>query len=479
MELVSQAKELLDREAIRFFTPNPAQQRYIDTVGNAESFIVIFSAGNGVGKTAATAALIAAIIWPELAPKNVFASWVYQNWPYPKDFRVVSTPQEIAEGGSIQREFKRWFPKDQYAAIKGGKPYLSQYLAKDFTINLMSYDMAPEAFEGATNGLVVFNEPPPKAVFNACAARMRRGGRVLFPGTPLMDAAWIMDELVSKADGKYIALVGGDIEDNCKDHSEKGLLAHADIERMLKSYDPDELEARKSGKFMHLGGRIFKAFDRSLHVAPQEIVPANSGVAHYMVVDPAIGKPLAILWAQVDGTGTVQVYDEWPEFDFEGSKDSNLTVKDYAELIRSREGNRSIQTRILDRHFGNVRRTLGGLTLKQEFAEAGLEFVDSYHVAENVAEVETGILKVKEFLRYDRTKEMDSLNRPKLVISPKCKNTIAALERWGRDPKTSKPKEDYKDFADLTRYLVMSNPEIDTPSNWDQSSRAHYGVGNG
>src|SRR3990167_10028448 len=125
----------------------------------------------------------------------------------------------------------------------------------------MSYDMAPEAFEGSTNGLVIFNEPPLKTIFNACAARMRKGGRVLFPGTPLMDAAWIMDDLVSRADGNYIGLVSGDIEDNCRDHSPSGLLRHEDIERMIRNYDPDELEARKSGKFMHLSGRIFKSFD--------------------------------------------------------------------------------------------------------------------------------------------------------------------------------------------------------------------------
>lgn len=475
--ILNQAEQLLEDERIRFYVPNSAQQAYIDAVGNPLGYIVIFAAANGIGKTAATAAILAAIIWPELAPQQYFKSWVYQQWPYPKDVRIVSTPQQIGEGGSVQREIKRWFPKGQYSANKNGKPYLSQYLAKDFTINLMSYDMAVEAFEGATCGLVIFDEPPPKAIFNACAARMRKGGRLLFPGTPLIDAAWVMDDLVSKADGEYIQLVSGDIEANCADHSKNGLLKHSDIARMLAAYDPDELEARRDGKFMHLSGRILKSFDRSRHVVEKPFPEVHS---RFHVVDPAIGKPLAMLWAWADPKGSVHIYDEWPEFQFEGAKDSDLTVKDYASLIRARENGRQSDVRILDRHFGNARRTLGGPTLKEQFDDEALgdlrlEFIDSYTMSPEI-EVETGIQKVKDYLKHDASKPIDPLNFPRLTIDPKCKNTIAAMERWSRNPKTSKPAEEYKDFADLVRYLVMSEPRYEAPTVWKEGKRPFYGV---
>lgn len=471
-QAISQLRELRETEAIRFFQPNSAQQEYINAVGEPGGYIVIFSAGNGVGKTAATCALIAAIIWPELAPKDVFQSWVYQNWLYPKHFRIISTPQEIGEGGSVQTELKKWFPRGQYEAVKNGKPYYSQYLAKGFTINLMSFDMAPEAFEGATCGLVIFNEPPPKPIFNACGARMRRGGRILFPGTPLMDAAWMLDNLVSKADGKHIKLVGGDIEQNCRDHSPAGLLAHSDIERMLLNYDPDELEARRSGKFMHLSGRILKGFDRNVHVVERE---APVDVCRVNVCDPAIAKPLALLWAWADATGSIHIYDEHPEFEFHNARDSNLTVPEYAnQIILPHEEGKRIDRRILDRHFGTVRRTMGGKTLKEEFLDAGLEFEDSYVMAPDV-EVETGILKIKDYLRYDKTKPVDSLNRPRLTVSPRCVNTIAAIERSSRDPKTGKQVDDgYKDFFDNVRMLVMSEPRWEAPSTWTPGTGPVY-----
>ena len=474
MEILYQAGELLEKEQIRFFTPNTAQRAYIDAVGKPEGFIVVFAAANGLGKTAATAALIAAIIWPELAPTKHFDSWVWSNWPYPRDFRIVSTPQQIAEGGSIQRELKRWFPKGQYTANKNGKPYLSQYLAKDFTINLMSYDMAVEAFEGATCGLVVFDEPPPKVIFSACAARMRKGGRLLFPGTPLMDAAWILDDLVAKADGSYIQLVSGDIEQNCADHSPTGLLKHSDIERMIAAYDPDELAARRDGKFMHLSGRILKNFDRAAHVLER---PTPDECLRINVCDPAIGKPLALIWAWADRQGSIHIYDEDPSYQFYGAKDSNLTVSDYKnQIFIPKEEGRVIGRRILDRHFGNSRRTMGGKTLREEFEDVGLVFEDSYIMAPDV-EVETGILKMKEFLKYDKTQPIGPLNQPKLTIDPKCVNTIAALERSARDPKTFKQKDDgYKDHFDTIRMLVMAEPRFEPGVSWSDQSRPHYGV---
>ena len=474
LHLINQVRELHDNEPLRFFEPNPAQQRYIDAVGLPEGFIVLFSAGNGVGKTAATVAIMAAIIWPEMAPA-CFSSWIYQNWPYPKHFRIISTPQEISGGGSIQNEIAKWFPRGQYEALKNGKTYNSQYLAKDFTINLMSYDMAPEAFEGATCGLIAFNEPPPKNIFNACGARMRKGGRMLFPGTPLMDAAWIMDDLVSKAQHPYIQLVPGDIEQNCREHSVNGQLAHADIERMIKNYDPDEMEARIHGKFMHLAGRIYKTFDRSVHVTQEVKIPEVC--SFYQAVDPALGKPFSVVYGFAEPGGAVTIFDEWPSFEFEGAKDDGKTVKDYADLFRSIEAQHGIKsiTRILDRHFGNKRQVLGkdAITLRQEFNQNGIEFCDSYTMDE---EVETGIRKVKEYLAYDKTKSLSALNRPKVTIAAKCTNTIASFEKWGRNPDTRKPAEEFKDFSDSTRYLLMSNPHWEQPIVWGPRKQPHYGV---
>lgn len=422
-------------------------------------------------------AIVAALCWPAMA--NASFPKALKDWNYPKRIRIASTPAELAMIGSLQTSIKELFPKGKYTASKNGRNYPSQFITDTgWTIDLFSYEQDASEMAGPTIGLLIFNEPMPSALWREGVARLRKGGLILVAMTSLHDEPWVVDDLLNKANGKDIRVIYCDAEENCIQHGVNGSLEHEQIERILAQYDPDEREARKTGKPLSLSGRIYKSFDRAVHVAPQEIILPNSGVSIYQAVDPAIGKPCAILYGFVDGSGTLNIYKEWPEADFEGSKDSNMSVADYAELFKQIEGGRQIETRILDRHFGNVRRTLGGLSLKQEFGEVGVDFMDSYHVAENVAEVETGILKVKEYLRYDKTKPLDAINRPRIIISPTCRNTIASFERWSRDEKTHKPKENYKDFADVVRYLVMANPELVIDRPWTESKQPHYGVGN-
>ena len=341
---------------------------------------------------------------------------------------------------------------------------------------MFSYERDAAQAAGPNIGLQIFNEPPPEDLYKEAVARTRAGGIIVGGMTSLLDNPWVVDGIFNKADGKHVRVRFGASEENCIEHGKNGNLRHDEIIRSVSQHDPDEREARLSGRPLSFSGRIWKSFDRAFHVAREDILPPERSSV-FQVVDPAIGKPMACLWAFVDPAGAVTIYDEHPDIEFHGARDSNLTVKDYTELFKVRENGRQNITRILDRHFGNTRRTLGGLSLRQEFSEAELDFQDSYSIADVASEVETGILKVKEFLRFDTTKPVDSLNRPRLTICPKCKNTIAAMERWSRDAKTGKPREDFKDFADCVRYLCMANPIHEVESSWPKNvARPYYTV---
>ena len=439
---------------------------------------MISGAGNGWGKSEFIVALFAAVMWPQLAPP-CFAHPALMDWKGPKRARIYSKPAELEEIGSLQTAIVKLFPHGKYAVKKGRYSYPNSFKADTgWILDLFSYERDESEAAGPNIGLQAFNEPPPQPLFQEAVARARAGGLIIGGMTSLHDNPWIVDGLFSKADGKDIRVRYGNACENCKQHGKNGNLEHDQIVKILAQYDEDEREARFTGRPLTLSGRIFSGFDRSVHVAKEEIIPPASGVTHYMAVDPAIGKPLAVIWAYVDAAEVVHVYDEYPDGQFHGAKDSGLTVTDYAGIFKAREGGKEIGNRIIDRHFANARRTLGGLNLKQEFAEAGLHFFDSYNVAADLAEVETGIMKIKEYLRYDKSKPLDSLNRPKLVISPKCHNLIASLEKWIRNPDTGKPKEDYKDHSDTLRYLLMSNPEYEAPRSDDMPTMPHYGVGN-
>lgn len=425
------------------------------------------------------AAILAAVMWPGMAPAPLRLPML-QDWKYPKQARIYSTPAELAENGSLQNAIARLFPKGHYTASKGRYDYPSLFITDTgWVLDLFSYERPAKEAAGPNIGMQLFNEPPPSDLWTEAVARTRAGGIILGGMTSLEDNPWIVGDVFDKADGKSIKVRYGNSCENCKTHGKNGNLEHDRIMAILDQIrDPAEREARFSGKPLSLSGRIFKTFDTQVHVIPEiERVPANTAVYH--VVDPAGGKPFAIIWAYVDQTGTVTIFDEWPNYPFVGSKDPGLDIRGYADIFRTKEAGFKVQTRIMDRRYGNTTHKPGSLTLREDFAQEphNLDFQNSYQVGEDKPEVQTGILKVLDYLHYDKSKPIDSANRPNLFVTANCRNTIESLTKWTRDPKTLKPKDDhFKDFSDCVRYLTMAEPKYEEPVHWPETSSPYYGV---
>ena len=470
---------------MRFFQPNPAQLRFVNEIGREGAFIVINAGGNGSGKTYGLIAILGAFIWPALAAP-CFAAPIFQKFPHPKKIWIVSNPGELGMTGAIQSSIDELWPKARYTTSKNGRQYNSVFRADTgWEVELKSTEQNITEFRGANVGIVALNEPLPEDIYRECLARTRKGG--LIPGamTSLDDEPWIVDGVLDKHDGKDYRILYGGVEENCKDHTPGGTLAHDQIERILSKYPEDEQLARRTGKPLSLSGRVWKQFDKGVHVLKDEIrPPARSAV--YQIVDPAAGKPFAIQYAFVDAGGNLTIFDEWPNFTFFGAKDPGLNVQGYADIFKSKEVGFRVQTRIMDRHYGNNRHTPGSLTLRQEFAEPSinLEFQNSYDIGDIDAEVKTGIIKVSDFLTYNKAVAIDAANHPKLMIAPNCVNTIESLSKWTWDTKSllgsrTRAKDNhFKDFCDCTRYLVMSNPEVEVASTWTPPNSGHWGVGN-
>lgn len=439
--------------------------------------------GNGSGKTYGLIAILGAFIWPALAP-SCFAAPIFQKFPHPKKIWIVSNPGELGATGAIQSSIDELWPKKKYTTAKNGRQYNSIFRSDTgWEVELKSTEQNITEFRGANVGIVALNEPIPEDTYRECLARLRRGG--IMPGamTSLDDEPWIVDGLLDKHDGNDYRILYGGVEDNCKDHTPGGTLSHDQIERILSKYPEDEQEARRTGKPLSLSGRIFKQFDKGVHVLKDEVRPPSGSVV-YQVVDPAGGKPFAVQWAFVDAGGNLTIFDEWPNTTFFGAKDPGLNIQGYADIFKLKEIGFTVQTRILDRHYGNNHFKPGSLSIKEEFAQPGvnLEFIDSYSVGDADAEIKTGILKVGDYLHFNKTLPIDAANHPRLMIAPNCKNTIDSISKWTWDVKSlagsrTRAKDNhYKDFCDCTRYLVMANPEVEVSRPWLSGSAPHYGV---
>ena len=458
--LVRELDRRHEEAKLEFFIPNGKQEIFIKQVALSSKLTCLFIGGNGTGKTALLVNILGNIIWG--CQNSYFNFPFFKGWKFPKRLRIGTESKNVESIGSIDTEIDIWWPKGRYEGFKAGKLYLSQYKSDTgFLVDKLSYEMEPKEWESSTLGMVVFDEPPPKDIFAATVSRMRQGGLILFFMTPLANSAWIDDDIISSSDRCDITCA--EIEDNCKEHGNRGVLEHSHIKAMLDHMDQDEYEARALGKFIHLSNVIFgKAFNRKYHVISNNTEFPN-GCQWGYTVDPHGSKPFAMgLW-WVDYRGNIVFDSEYPLETFTKIKDCKMTLKDYVEIWRQWEQGRHVNQRIIDRHFANAR-DYRGRTLKQELEEDyKMQWDNSYNM-EN--ELEAGILKVKQYLSFDKTKPLDSLNQPKILIKERCHNIIRALERWSRNKTTFRPEENspYKDHADIVRYTVMAEPKIYIPT---------------
>lgn len=453
-QLIDQERERrLSVNRLRYFEPNGAVEKFINLFGTSDNLVYILAAANGIGKTASVVNILGNVVFG--AQNKYFNYEIFKRWPYPKRARYITNSKNVEEIGPFHSEVEKWWPKGRYEAIKAGHNYFSQYKANGWVIDVMTFDQEASQFEGANIGLIVVDEPMPRSLWTPNVSRLRAGGRMIVPMTPLTDAGWFFDEIVPRHQN-YIVTAG--VEEACKQHGKNGHLEHKQIEQMIAEYQPEDIEARVHGKALYLAGLIYKMFDQRVHVLKTP-VQVPSGMNVYQAVDPHSDKPFACVWGFPDTNGDVYIVDEWPNEDFYKMHNCQLTITDYRNIFADKEQGWNVSRRIIDRHFADVRSAINKRTLREELRdEAGLDYSPSYVASE---EIETGILRVREYLKYNQSQPINNLNKPRLFINPHCKNTIKSFQRWSRDAKNGKVKDDYKDFMDAVRYLLMDNPKID------------------
>ena len=446
-------------EKLQFFEPNGIQERAISMVAAQSDMVYTVSTANGTGKSYLLAALCGNLVF---GPQNKWFDYpLFKDFKGPRRIRYITTPKNLEENGPFYSAVKELWPKGRYETLKAGQHYYSQIKANGWVIDLMSYDQEPSQFEGPNIGVILMDEPCPKNLWTPNISRLRSGGFALIAMTPLTEAGWFFDEIVPRHSE---AIIYGDVEENCSQHGIRGRLEHSRIEQLIGEYDEDEREARVKGRAMYLSGLIYKTFFPNVHVLKKAVIPNGSSTI-YQSVDPHSDKPFASVWGMVEQNGDVYIIDEYPNEPFEKMHNCQLTIHDYRNIFMDKEAGWNVQDRVIDRHFADVANAINKRTLRQELEDIGLSYKPSYKASE---EMETGILKVRHYLAYDNARPIDSLNKPKLYINPHCHNTIKAFQRWARDPENGKVKEDFKDFCDCIRMLLMLDLKIDEPLPYEE-----------
>jgi phage terminase large subunit-like protein len=421
-------------------------------VGAGRAFVCLFSAANGVGKTALGANIVANLAYGQ--QNDWFNHPLFKKFPFPsRRGRIVSNTKTIETtiGGLTRNEceLEKWLPVGRYKRRKGGRNFWAFWETDTgFTFDLMTYEQDPEEFESATLGWAWFDEPPTHAIFKATVARMRRGGIIFITETPLDNAAWMYDHIVSRQSYGQREYMEAEIEDNCIEHGVRGILQHRHIQQMVAEYEGDEAEiqARIKGKFMHLVGRVFKKFETKIHVVePFEINEKDYAI--YMAYDYHAQLPDALMWLAVDRHNQWFIVDEM----FKKGTD-----EDIARWIHEKEDGRyRVVSRVMDQlAFQPNKLEKHG----RSYAEV-MSFDHGYGFDPASKQRATGIRLIENAIDY-KQKDGRILKFPKLYVFASCLHTRKNFENitWQkRKGKTADDKDPVQKTIDKDDHFVPEN----------------------
>lgn len=465
LEEAKRSIQLRDRLASTKFLPS--QKKLLDAYNSGQYRIIIFCGPNQVGKSH---------VWVCCAAATCLGYEPWSNRP-----RLVSKPARVAvlltdfdnhSKKVYEQNVLNLFSKEDIRVDKTSTGGIRTITFKQTggQISIFTADQDASRLEGGTWDELYVDEPCPRSHYIALARGLQKtGGKTVFTMTPISEP-WIADEVYNRAEN-----VGGDDpkiyaitafpEENMK--SQGGFLEDEGVKEFWSRLSPEELEARKHGRFMHLIGRVYKSFDPSVHVVPG--LPENldpSTCPHGVSIDPHDRKPYAMGFYLVAPGGDIYWYDEWPNEPYERLKYWDNLVENYVAILQQKRYRASYLE--MDPNYGNRRSSMTGMTIAETFAMYGYGF--NIDIIDDLA---AGHAKVNEYLRHDRTRPIQVGNQPKMFFLENCRNLIKGFQNYiwddyrGRTADLKgvkeKPRDVYKDFPDVVRYAAMDDPGYFNP----------------
>jgi phage terminase large subunit-like protein len=354
----------------------------------------------------------------------------------------------------ILPEFARWIaPSD---LINGSwedsydKQLRTLTLANDSFVEFMSYDQDLDKFAGTSRHFIHFDEEPPEAIYVENKARLLdTGGSHWFTMTPVDGMTWIYDEVYEPGmrgeNGIQVIEV---------DMTENPYLSQAEVGLFIDGLSEEEKNARVHGKFIQLGGLIYKNFDPTpggLHVLKEYHDPPKDHV-WILSLDHGFNNPTAALWHSIDPDGRVLTFKEHYQ--------SGWTVDKHAVRIHqiNKELGRGPDILIADPSIRNTD-PITGTSIHEEYVKYGLPFT----FANN--DVAAGIIRVAKFMEPRRD------GKAMWHVTQNCTNLIKEAQRYKWKTYSSKklqsqnnafdqPHKKDDHAMDSLRYAIMSRPEL-------------------
>jgi phage terminase large subunit-like protein len=404
--------------------------------------------------------------------------------------RIWACAESFTDSVNIQQR-KVWeiVPKHKikYGSFDdiNGFPNRKLKLDNNSLIMFKSYDQGCESFAQDDVDLIWNDEEPPYNIYKEQRMRLiDRNGEMIISMTSVKGVTDLIADLFEDCDviqNRHSDLLNEDLPVIAEKNGVKFYMLwsidnpYIDQIRLrheLKFMTRDEIKARGHGIPVNLSGKIYPAFNKRIHVIQFEEAPLEN-VVLYHILDPHDRKPWAMQWILLHKTGTSYCIDEYPNKDFNDMNSDDKTYDEYVKIIKLKEEalfdiyGKEVLKRIIDPNFGNKTIRIAEriddkahTTPKEELKKRGLKFQDG------LDSLEAGHLKVREMLHYEM-KGAEIVIQPKFFVTDNCPNTIKHLSRYSRKDILAIDgdvrdkvgvQEKYKDYCDLVRYYLMSNP---------------------
>jgi phage terminase large subunit-like protein len=347
-------------------------------------------------------------------------------------------------------------------------------------IEFLSYESDLDKFAGTSRHFVSYDEEPPEVIYTENKARLiDTQGHQWFSMTPVEGMSWVYDTIYLPGkegkDGFHITEIRMD---------ENPYLSPQAIADFLEGIaDDDERLARGEGRFIEMGGLIYKMFDPKpggKHVIDRTELRFPRNVPIGISLDHGFNNPTAVLWHALLPEGKLVTFHE--------RYISGEVVEQHARAIHkfNRENRINPSILIADPSIRNTD-PITGTSILQEYTKFGLPF----QLANN--DVKAGIERVASYLHGPPS----SKREPLWKCTRDCTNLIKEMGRYKWKTYTSKKlnarynnwEEPHKlnDHAcDSLRYFIMSrpqlgeefanaNPKVNPTEFWDDSVTAHTG----
>lgn len=438
-------RERAHRPNIRSYQPHSKQEEFHKSTAYIRQFI----GGNRSGKTVAG---VCEDIW-RAEGKHPFQ----EVHPPPVTIRICTVDFNVGLQQLLLPVLTRFLPPSLLRNGSFSDSWNSDppelYLSNGSVFEFKSYEQALVKFAGTSRPFIHFDEEPPEDVYKECLMRtIDCSGKLIFTMTPVEGMTWTYDQIYRKGmpeDGSpgdpNIFIIEVAMEDN-------PYLGEVEMQMALSNLDKNELSARKSGKYVMIGGLMYPNFNPKIHVIPegQFELPANWNV--YTSMDHGLANPTSWHWHTVDPIGRIITFDEHYE--------PNQVIQHHAAAYHrtNEKWGRLPEYNVGDPSIKN-RDKITNTSVQQEYIKNGIFII----LGNN--DKAAGINRVRSYLNNGPD------GSPMWLITSNCEKLIWEFKRYRRKNYKNKklaadhnyPEEpiDRDNHAlDDGRYFIMSRPDI-------------------